>query len=343
MPTPTPTGTIPPSCPACRYDLSGTCATWVNSCPLSGTCPECGLSFPWRDRFRAATLGPIWLFEAAPRPSARALLIMLVRLALPWRVFDPLVGVPSIFPVVTRRLALFAFSCLFAAHALLAFTTAVHAADRLRPIFAFGTALQRADAVQRVLIPLLWPYGQFSFTMHWSYRPLLLTSWWVWFVWVLLLGPAARLLSAQARRTAPTPGLHSRLFAYSLGIVPWAMLAWCLAFTAYVMGLLPRNSGLSTRVVTLVYNPWLPVLVSGLWSVGYWFFALRDHLACRGAWWRTALAASLALLAALLLVALFPSSDILPTLKRFWLDATGTRRVESTTPWADITRGLSAR
>lgn len=38
-----------PNCPRCAYELSGAVATWTDSCPLAGTCPECGLAFAWPD------------------------------------------------------------------------------------------------------------------------------------------------------------------------------------------------------------------------------------------------------------------------------------------------------
>lgn len=40
-----------PTCPRCSYDQSGAVAAWTDSCPIRGTCPECGLTFDWRDVF----------------------------------------------------------------------------------------------------------------------------------------------------------------------------------------------------------------------------------------------------------------------------------------------------
>lgn len=48
-------------CPRCGYDLSGAVAAWNHadstSCPMRGTCSECGLEFEWGDVFNP-TLGP---------------------------------------------------------------------------------------------------------------------------------------------------------------------------------------------------------------------------------------------------------------------------------------------
>lgn len=34
-------------CPKCDYDLGGIRASWRESCPLRGVCPECGFQFNW--------------------------------------------------------------------------------------------------------------------------------------------------------------------------------------------------------------------------------------------------------------------------------------------------------
>lgn len=38
-------------CPRCGYDQAGMVATWGETCPLEGTCSECGLEYAWRDVF----------------------------------------------------------------------------------------------------------------------------------------------------------------------------------------------------------------------------------------------------------------------------------------------------
>ncbi|MCX5690141.1 MAG: hypothetical protein NTV94_10235, partial [Planctomycetota bacterium] len=37
------------ACPRCGYDLSGSPASWTTSCPLDGTCSECGERLHWND------------------------------------------------------------------------------------------------------------------------------------------------------------------------------------------------------------------------------------------------------------------------------------------------------
>src|SRR6185369_13902164 len=52
-------------CPRCGYDVSGPVPTWSESCPLGGTCSECGLTFAWVDIFRPDRIAPAWSFEHA--------------------------------------------------------------------------------------------------------------------------------------------------------------------------------------------------------------------------------------------------------------------------------------
>lgn len=50
-------------CPRCGYDLRGTIASWLDSCPLSGTCTECGLELAWARLLHPSVLGPNWCIE----------------------------------------------------------------------------------------------------------------------------------------------------------------------------------------------------------------------------------------------------------------------------------------
>lgn len=57
----------PPSCPRCDYDQSGSIATWTETCPLTGRCPECGLEFDWLDVFEPDRQDVRWFYEHTPR------------------------------------------------------------------------------------------------------------------------------------------------------------------------------------------------------------------------------------------------------------------------------------
>jgi hypothetical protein len=65
---PAPVDTNPPErsagaihCPRCGYDQHGEIRTWVNHCPMHGTCTECGLDLEWSRVFTLARHP--WLFE----------------------------------------------------------------------------------------------------------------------------------------------------------------------------------------------------------------------------------------------------------------------------------------
>lgn len=55
------------NCPRCGYDQRGTPATWTDSCPLNGTCAECGLLFAWSQVLQPHKFEPRWCVEFAPR------------------------------------------------------------------------------------------------------------------------------------------------------------------------------------------------------------------------------------------------------------------------------------
>lgn len=54
-------------CPRCAYDMAGHIAAWRDSCPLHADCPECGLTFAWRDVLVEDRRRVPWLFEHARR------------------------------------------------------------------------------------------------------------------------------------------------------------------------------------------------------------------------------------------------------------------------------------
>jgi len=64
---PTPPNVDDARCPRCGYDLRGAVATWNDTCPMSGTCTECGLFFEWAELFSAVFAMPPWCVEAAQR------------------------------------------------------------------------------------------------------------------------------------------------------------------------------------------------------------------------------------------------------------------------------------
>lgn len=92
-----------PICPRCGYEQSGTVQTWRESCPLTGTCSECGLGLVWADVMDPARAdlpgfieharGGVWtLFKSAWRTWAWAMFpwvfwrkVRIEHRIVPWR------------------------------------------------------------------------------------------------------------------------------------------------------------------------------------------------------------------------------------------------------------------
>jgi hypothetical protein len=74
-------------CPRCGYDLSGAVAAWTDTCPVVGTCPECGLVFAWRDVFVESRRRERRLFEHAESRLFRSLIGTLALTLLPSRLW----------------------------------------------------------------------------------------------------------------------------------------------------------------------------------------------------------------------------------------------------------------
>ena len=93
------------TCPRCGYDLRGVVAAWRESCPLSGTCAECGLTFDWEYILRPNRLTPHWCVEFVPRrrgvPWAAAK--TLLRSFWPWGFWKRM---NMAFPIYWGRLAI---------------------------------------------------------------------------------------------------------------------------------------------------------------------------------------------------------------------------------------------
>ena len=57
-----------PHCPSCGYDQSGLIATWESSCPLTGTCTECGSDLDFIEMLHTKPIRFWWYAEHARGP-----------------------------------------------------------------------------------------------------------------------------------------------------------------------------------------------------------------------------------------------------------------------------------
>ncbi|MFK7959930.1 MAG: hypothetical protein AB8G96_05330 [Phycisphaerales bacterium] len=56
-------GVLTTVCPRCEHDVRGVVRAWRTSCPLFGTCSECGLHYRWGEILTGAVGHPFWSVE----------------------------------------------------------------------------------------------------------------------------------------------------------------------------------------------------------------------------------------------------------------------------------------
>ncbi|MFO0835420.1 MAG: hypothetical protein U0638_10635 [Phycisphaerales bacterium] len=217
-----PAAAAPCECPRCGYDLSGAVAAWNHaesaSCPMRGTCSECGLEFEWGDVLNPVLLPPPWSYEhARSRLSFKSFRTILVSLWPPkfWRdlrMSHPIhahrlailvaIGVPLVHMlVVTLPLA-----TSFVDHALRPTPTAPGWADELAIIV--GNCWPYSDSLSDyVLQPSRARWGIPTIMKPW---PILIWLWW------LLMIPVFLLLPITLRRCRVRKTHLVRIGAYSL-------------------------------------------------------------------------------------------------------------------------------
>ncbi|MFO0835422.1 MAG: hypothetical protein U0638_10645 [Phycisphaerales bacterium] len=145
-----------PSCPRCGYDLSGAVAAWNHaesaSCPMRGTCSECGLEFAWGEVLNPEISVPAWSFEHARSQHMSRFVRTLLLCFRPWRLWRSLQMHNSVNPA---RLVLLVLVGAPAAHLALMSLRFVSFAltepDRRGVLTATDWLLGAANAC--------WPYG----------------------------------------------------------------------------------------------------------------------------------------------------------------------------------------
>jgi hypothetical protein len=116
-----------PSCPRCGYDLSGEVATWTETCPLTGICPECGFRIDW-GRNMARHASGWWLFELDVASRRKAFTQTFLRALRP-RSFWSSVRVEDAPNL--RRLSLFLCLVVLLVHVMIAVPAGLAAAKRI--------------------------------------------------------------------------------------------------------------------------------------------------------------------------------------------------------------------
>ncbi len=93
-------------CPRCGYDLRGAIATWMERCPIQGTCAECGLQFVWAEVLHPEKFSPLWCVEFVRqhRKFGRACCSTFIRSFRPWRFWS---AIKMSLPIRARRISLY--------------------------------------------------------------------------------------------------------------------------------------------------------------------------------------------------------------------------------------------
>jgi hypothetical protein len=148
---------VPNECPRCAYDLSGTVARWTAACDLHGTCPECGLEFPWGDILNPERAVPRWFYEAARGRPPLLLLRTAARALRPRRFWS---AINMALRIRSHRLVVLVLVALAISHVLVGAASCANLALELAPTRRFATKvtldISQSGMYTRVM---LWPYS----------------------------------------------------------------------------------------------------------------------------------------------------------------------------------------
>ena len=326
----------PCECPRCGYDLSGVAAAWNHadsiSCPMRGTCSECGLEFAWGEVLNPEISVPAWSFEHARSHHMFRLVRTILLCFRPWRLWRTLQMHHSVIPARLVLLLLVGAPAVHLVLMSLRFVCfAVTEPDRLGVLTASDWLLGAANA--------FWPYGDgldlndlgtpggitpsafVSFDSVWG------AIWWCIIPLMFVLIPttlrSCRVRSSHVARIAAY-WLLVAAFALPLAARTHIMADAVLRLINHVLHrfeLLPSywysNVTYSFRMVRVWQQPVC------LWALAfvYWGYALRSYLKLPRAWF---VAGMLVLLAGLLaflgacVVSYFARDGII---ERFFMDS----------------------
>lgn len=257
---------VPRQCPRCAYDLAGVITSWRESCPLRGTCSECGLEFAWRDIFDDRLSGPPWSFEHGPRWSWRRLLATSWRAGFGeiWR------GIRLEVPIVPRRLVALPLLVLLTFHLCVALAMIIELFSDLSMI-AFRS--WQYIFFFEALPALLWPYGK---ELDWfdGTIPLLWLAW-VGMQWAFM--PLLMLILGETMRRVKVRRVHILRGACYSAEAAGAASALAAGAGAVVMfgprAMFPGLAPLAGAPIVIVL-----VLLPTVWLAVWWYRFIRLYL-----------------------------------------------------------------
>lgn len=276
-----------PECPRCGYDQTGLVETWKESCPLTGTCSECGHTLDWRVVMRPELVRLAGLYEHAahwwscgaalrtwgwavrPPVFARKVTLNHAPSILRLLLWLPLLILPLHIVVAASRSLTWVF-----------YAQTIRGTGRAPPVWDFWRHLN------------LWttPLGHFQ-SGPWSPRTWS-ECWFLFFraapvfpwvgLMVMIAVPLTLLLLVSTRERAKVrPGHLLRCTVYGLAWLPLIFLitavnaahtAVLAATSAQAGSLVWRTSPVSGAALSNVRSFWLAGLV--IWSMVWWWYAV---------------------------------------------------------------------
>lgn len=275
------------SCPRCGYDFTGTRSTWTDSCPLHGTCSECGLEFDWSEVLNPIHQTPTWFLEHPYRRVWRTFLPTYLRTLIPFRFWK---SVKMSIPVLPWRLVQFTAEVLVTFHLLLAYLNIAQLDGPLWPLRLFDQTDQ--EWVLQVGRVFLWPYAHWDGIVSpglsaWPVESLL-DAGWIIIGLCAVLTPMQFFILRRSMQAAKVRPVHlARAAVYSLSPLPplFALnmyimygAAWGWRFgggAGFVERLAYRTSTALTTIAPV--SIWFLVF-TGVWFVTFWYAATKRYL-----------------------------------------------------------------
>ncbi len=281
---------LSPHCPRCGYDQSGVIATWTDSCPISGTCSECGLTVEWGDVLdvHRGRLPGLVEHSRGVRQMLRWTLTTAAWMLLPNRFWDRVCLHHAPRP---SRILLSISVVLLAVHLMIASACIMLVLTRGAPA---GTVQWRFDNISywypELLSPLVEPLAQISVDTWRGAR--FVSVWPLYPVWAV---PATALLACILAwplmfLALPVTRHRSRLrweHVWRAGLYPtWVLglmfvlnrIAFLIRYSGECIDSIVGGSGsanLASAANGLLYSlrpiAWVAVAA---WIAAWWYFAI---------------------------------------------------------------------
>jgi hypothetical protein len=263
-------------CPRCDYDMSGHAAAWERQCPLEAECPECGLTFAWRDVLVEDRRRVPWLFEHARRGRAglgllRNAIATFVRLIIPWA-FWSRVGLHH-WVVVGRLVQWLALIIiLHVAVGVLGL-----GAFALHPIgFRYLTIARKLNLFTEPVVTFVdgWHHGPRGWTSGLTTAPLASLMWRITAAACVVAWIAMILVIPQTRSRAKVQSRHlARAIIYGLSWFAVADLARAVEYAWYALVRAVGGLPTSLHLTATLFGPVGAILLL-VWTCAWWHAVL---------------------------------------------------------------------